>query len=120
MHLNANYKAFVAETAAKVAAEISKQFTGSHDVSLLKDDDTAEQIAIAAVNVADKLGKKLEDWWQCNGDHETVMFDPDDSPTTRIEGAIYDVSEQVEKLSEKLENIEEELEREYENNLIDE
>ena len=112
MHLNANYKAFVAETAAKVAAEISN----TRDVSLLKDDDTAEHIAIAAVNVADKLGKKLEDWWQCNGDHETLMFDPDDSPTTRIEGAIYDVSEQVEKLIEKLEDIEEELEREYENN----
>lgn len=112
MHLNANLKAFVAETAAKVAAEISN----TQDVSLLKDDDTAEQIAIAAVNVADKLAKKLEDWWQCNGDHETVMFDPDDSPTTRIEGAIYDVSEQVEKLSEKLDDIEEELEREYENN----
>ena len=93
MHMNAIYKAFVAEAAARVAAAVSAGFT---DMSLLKDKETAEQIAIASVNVADKLATELESWWECKGDHATVMFDPSDTVMSRVEAAIYSVGEDVE------------------------
>ncbi len=79
MYMNTTYKAFVAEAASKVAAEISKQFTSQAnfgDVSMLKNDDACERIAIAAVNVADHLAQKLEEWWTCKGERSTVMFTP--------------------------------------------
>jgi len=108
MYLNTTYKAFVAETAAKVAAEISREFTIKNDVSMLEMDDTAEEISIAAVNVAGHLAQKLEEWWESKGDRSTVMFDPADSPTTRIENELADIAQ-------KLEDIEMEMEREYDN-----
>ena len=101
MYLNTTYKAFVAEAASKVAAEISKQFTSQAnfgDVSMLKNDDVCERIAIAAVNVADHLAQKLEEWWRCKGDRSTVMFDPQDSLTSRIEGELSDIAEKLQDI----------------------
>ena len=105
MYLNTTFKAFVAETAAKVAAEISKAYTSHQDVSILKDDAHAEIIAIAAVNVADNLAQKLDEWWHCKGDRSTVMFDVDDTPMTRLENAIGDVSEKLQETSDSLNDI---------------
>jgi hypothetical protein len=118
MYMNGTYKAFVAETAAKVAAEISMCFTRSGatagDVSLLmKDDATCEKIAIASVNVAEHLATKLQEWWTCKGDRQTVMFDPQDSLTSRIENELSDIAE-------KLQDIEAEMERQYKNDHMDE
>lgn len=113
--MNTTYKAFVAEAAAKVAAEISKSYTYSSDVSLLKHDNQAEQIAIAAVNVAEKLAVKLEDWWKSEGDRQTVMFDPQDSLTSRIEGELSAITEKLQDIHDRLNDIEEEMEREYDN-----
>ena len=97
-YLNTTYKAFVAETAAKVAAQLSESKTEND----LKDDNVAEKIAIAAVNVADQLAMKLEEWWRCKGDHSTVMFDVDDTPLTRVENAIYDVSGEIKNIGENI------------------
>lgn len=111
MYLNTTYKAFVAETAAKVAAKISKNFTTFGDISMLKDTGYAERIAIASVNVAEQLAEKLNDWWRCKGDRSTVMFDPQDSLTSRIENELSDIAD-------KLIEIKEEMEREYNNEHI--
>ena len=49
MYENTTYKAFVAETAAKIAAEISAKFVTAQDTSLLaKDEATQHNIAVAA------------------------------------------------------------------------
>lgn len=103
MFLNSTYKAFVAETAAKVAASISQSFvTARCDLSLLKDDGKAEEIAIASVNVAQQLANKLEEWWECTGDHSTLMFDVDDSSTSRIENELAGISEKMEGIVREL------------------
>jgi len=111
MYLNTTYKAFVAETAAKVAAEISKSNYNTNQqvfADNLMSDNLCDNIAIAAVNVAGHLAQKLEEWWESKGDRSTVMFDPADSPTTRIENELADIAQ-------KLEDIEMEMEREYDN-----
>lgn len=103
MFQNSTYKAFVAEAAAKVAASISQSFvTARCDLALLKDDGKAEEIAIASVNVAQQLASKLEDWWECTGDHSTVMFDVDDSSTSRIENELAGISEKMEGIVREL------------------
>lgn len=95
MYQNTTYKAFVAEAAAKVAAQISMQYTSHRDVSLLTNDKVAEQIAIASTNVAKQLASKLEEWWRCTGDSVTTMFDPDDTPYTKITHALWDIKDEL-------------------------
>lgn len=99
MYMNTTYKAFVAETAAKIAAEISKEFITARDVSLLKnDEETQHDIAVAAVSVSEKLADKLNEWWECNGDRSTVMFDVDDSLTSNIERELFNIAGKLEEL----------------------
>lgn len=95
MYQNTTYKAFVAEAAAKVAAQISMQYTSHRDVSLLTDDKVAEKIAIASTNVAKQLASKLEEWWMCTGDKVTTMFDPDDTPYTKITKTLWDIEDEL-------------------------
>lgn len=116
MYLNTTYKAFVAGTSAKVAAEISKEFVSKRDVSLLLEDEhTQHEIAVAAISVAEKLALKLEDWWRSKGDHSTVMFDPQDSLTSRIEGELSAITEKLQDIHDRLNGIEAGMEREYAN-----
>ena len=116
MYMNGTYKAFVAETAAKVAAEISKSNYNTSPTTFADDlmsDNLCEKIAIASVNVAEHLAAKLQEWWTCKGDRQTVMFDPQDSLTSRIENELSDIAE-------KLQDIEAEMERQYKNDHMDE
>ena len=99
MYMNTTYKAFVAETAAKIAAEISKEFITARDVSLLRnDEDTQLDIAIAAIRVSEKLADNLNEWWECYGDRSTVMFDVDDSLTSNIERELFNIAGKLEEL----------------------
>ena len=102
MYENTTYKAFVAETAAKISAEISAKFVTAQDTSLLaKDEATQHDIAVAAISVADKLAEKLEDWWQAKGDRKTVMFDPADSLTSKIEGELSEIADNIEGICDQ-------------------
>jgi hypothetical protein len=102
MYENTTYKAFVAETAAKIAAEISAKFVTAQDTSLLaKDEATQHDIAVAAISVADKLAGKLEDWWQARGDHKTVMFDPADSLTSKMECELSEIADNIETICDQ-------------------
>lgn len=98
MFMNTTYKAFVAETAAKVAAEISSKFATRHDVSMLKNPDCAEKIAAAAVNVAEGLASRLQDWWRAQGERSTVMFDPQDTLMSGIEGGLNDICNKLDDI----------------------
>lgn len=100
MYLNTIYKAFVAKTAAQVAASISQAFT----VSSLNDDVTAQNIAIASVNVAEKLASELEQWWT-GKDNSTVMFDVQDSSTSKMEGWLSEIAENLEGIEDKIEEM---------------
>ena len=102
MYENTTYKAFVAETAAKIAAEISVKFVTDKDTLLLANDEgTQHDIAVASISVADKLAGKLEDWWQARGDHKTVMFDPADSLTSKIEGELSEIAGNIESICDQ-------------------
>ena len=106
MYMNTTYKAFVAETAAKIAAEISKEFITARDVSLLKnDEDTQLDIAVAAVSVSEKLADKLIEWWECNGDHATIMFDVDDSLNSGIERELSSVAVSIDDFKDELKEL---------------
>lgn len=98
MLMNTTFKAFVAETAAKVAAHLAE----SKIEDDLKKDNVAEDIAIASVNVAEQLAYKLQEWWKCKGDHSTVMFDVQDSLTSNLEREINDVSGKLEGIETQL------------------
>lgn len=103
MYTCTTYKAFVAETAAKIAAEISKEFITARDVSLLKnDEETQHDIAVAAVSVSEKLARELYDWWNCHGDCKTAMFDPYDTMTSNIECELSDIASKLSDIASKL------------------
>ena len=115
--MNTTYKAFVAETAAKIAASISS----SVDLSNLN--VFADEIAANSVNIAESLASHLQDWWQAKGDEVTVMFDVADSPTSRIENelselsnisdAVVDIKESWGGLHEAINDFQDKLQREF-------
>lgn len=103
MYQNTTYKAFIAETAAKIAAQLTTQFAESRDLSLLKSDSYyIEKIATASINVASVLAKEIEYWWQTK-DQSTVMFDVQDSLTSNIERCLSDISDNLEEIRDELE-----------------
>lgn len=104
MYLNTIYKAFVAKTVAQVAASISQAFTEQGNVSSLNDDVTAQNIAFASVNVAEKLASELEQWWT-GKDKETLMFDVQDSLTSKMEGWLSAISENLKGIEDKIEEM---------------
>jgi hypothetical protein len=102
MYQNTTYKAFVAETAAKVAAEISGAIVKNNGTDYPFDKDIAEEISFKAVLVADKLADKLDDWWQLKGEHQTVMFDVQDSLTSNIERELSGIAENISSIVEEM------------------
>lgn len=62
---------------------------------------TQHNIAVASISVADKLAEKLEDWWQAKGDRKTVMFDPVDSLTSKIEGELSEIADNIEGICDQ-------------------
>lgn len=102
MYQNTTYKAFVAETAAKVAAEISGAIVHNGGMNSLYDKDIVEEISDKAVLVADQLAGKLDDWWQSKGEHQTVMFDVQDSLTSNIERELSGIAENISSIVEEM------------------
>lgn len=98
MYLNSTYKAFVAETSAKIMASICN--------SLLQTDE----MCVVSINLAEKLADRLEKWWQAKGDGTTVMFDVGDSLTSRIEYELSNIGEKIGDLTEEMERHHENLE----------
>ena len=122
-YMNTTYKAFVAETAAKIAASIAGSQTSEHGIGFLTSEYIANQITGVSVSVAEKLAYHLQEWWQAKGDEVTVMFDVQDSPTSRMENELSELSnildavaalkQPIVNLYEAINGIEEEMEREF-------
>lgn len=102
MYENTMFKAFVAETAAKVAASISTAFVEHREVSLLKSESRCYEIAEASICVAEKLADELEGWWMQKGDMKTTMFDPADTKYSDIVRWLSDISEKLDGVRREL------------------
>ena len=110
MYLNSTYKAFVAETAAKIVTGIYNRPSayGSCPVSIKEVSD--DIMCVKAITIAEKLADRLEKWWQAKGDGTTLMFDVDDSLTSRIEQELGNIGEKISDLTEEMERYHENLE----------
>ena len=64
--------------------------------------------SLQATLAARELAKALEDDWTATGDRSTVFFDPQDSPTSRVEEAVYDVAQKLDELTEEVKHLTEE------------
>ena len=110
MYLNSMYKAFVAETAAKIVAGICKVHPTSGSFPLRSEEPSYDRICVEAITIAEKLADRLEMWWQAKGDGNTVMFDVEDPPTSRIEHELGNIGEKIGDLTEEMERHHENLE----------
>lgn len=106
MHLHATYKAFVAKTAASLFTEMVAQSIDRGDLRLLDSVELNEPeykfLATHAAFAAEVLANELESLWTGKDGGATAFFDVQDTPLTRCEDAIYDVSEKLENIEEKI------------------
>ena len=109
MYLNSMYKAYVAETTAKIATGICEGISTTNSLSLLGNETCQYNICVKAITIAEKLADRLEMWWQAKGDGNTVMFDVEDTPTSRIEHELGNIGEKIEDLAEEMERHHENL-----------
>lgn len=110
MYLNSTYKAFVAETAAKILAGIYNRPSAYVSSPFPIDEKSYDSICEKAITIAETLANRLEMWWQEKGDDTTVMFDVDDSLTSRIEQELGNIGEKISDLTEEMERHHENLE----------
>ena len=90
MYLNTTYKAFVAKAAAKLMTEMVSKAIDNGSIDLSK-----------SFNDNEHIYDHLNDWWSAS-DHETVFFDVQDSPTSRIENELSDIADKLEQLVDKI------------------
>ena len=110
MYLNSTYKAFVAETAAKILAGFCNNPKSTGSFSFPFDEKSYDSICEMAITIAETLADRLEMWWQEKGNDTTVMFDVDDSLTSRIEYELSNIGEKIGDLTEEMERHHENLE----------
>lgn len=107
MYLNTTYKAFVAKAAAGLMQEMVADALANGTIDREKswDDNkgTYRHLAIQARLAATALAEELQDGW--HDGHETVFFDVQDSLTSKLEEAVYDVSEKVRELADEVKNL---------------
>lgn len=108
MYLNTTYKAFVAKAAAKLMAEMVGQriLDGSIDptASFKDNEQKYEHLAIQATLAAKTLANELQDTWD-GVDRETVFFDVQDSPTSRLENGLADIAEKLEDIQDEIKKL---------------
>lgn len=110
MYLNSTYKAFVAETAAKIVTGIYNRPSAYGSLPVSTKEVSDDIMYVKAITIAEKLADRLEKWWQAKGDGTTLMFDVDDSLTSRIEQELGNISEKIGDLTEEIERHHENLE----------
>ena len=108
MYLNTTYKVFVAKAAAKLMAEMVGQriLDGSIDptASFKDNEQKYEHLAIQAALAAKTLANELQDTWD-GVDRETVFFDVQDSPTSRLENGLADIAEKLEGIQDEIKKL---------------
>lgn len=110
MYLNSTYKAFVAETAAKIVTGIYNRPPSYGSLPVSTKEVSDDIMYVKAITIAEKLADRLEKWWQAKGDGTTLMFDVDDSLTSRIEQELGNIGEKISDLTEEIERHHENLE----------
>jgi hypothetical protein len=105
MYLNTTYKAFVAQAASKLMAEIVglRILDGSIDptASFKDNEQKYEHLAIQATLAAKTLAHELQDMW-VGEDRTTVFFDVQDSPTSRLENELANIGEKLEDIQDEI------------------
>lgn len=108
MYMNTTYKAFVAKAAAKLMAEMVGQriLDGSIDptASFKDNEQKYEHLAIQATYAAKALAYGLIDMW-VDENHDTMFFDVQDSPTSRLENGLADIAEKLEDIQDEIKKL---------------
>lgn len=99
--MNTTYKAFVAETAAKIAASLAPNAVFGEEC----EDAYTDRIAYNSVHLAEKLASYLTTWWDAKGDNVTTMFDVQDSLTSKMEGELSDIADKLNDLRESVDKV---------------
>ena len=108
MFMNTTYKAFVAKAAASLYTEMVSKAIENGKISPFQgksyndNKDEFSFLATQAVCAAEELAKELENNWQAVGDHSTVFFDVQDSPTSNIERELNEISGQLLDIARKM------------------
>lgn len=101
MYYNTTYKAFVAKAAAGLMQEmVTDAMAKGHidnEKSWNDNKDKYEHLAWQASCAAEMLAKTLSDRWNDGG--HTVFFDPQDSLTSRLENAVFDIAEKMDVMN---------------------
>lgn len=82
-------KKFIADTSARIMATLM----GGYSLGL--SDELLSELAQHSLNAAVALADKLTDYWGADGDQCTTFFDPSDTLYTRIEEALQDISDKL-------------------------
>lgn len=104
MLLSTTYKAFVGKAATSLFTEMVSKAIENGKISPFQgksfndNKDEFSFLATQAVCAAEELAKELINNWQAVGDHSTVFFDVEDSPTSRIENNLGCIAEQLEAI----------------------
>lgn len=105
MYLSTTYKAYVAQAAAKLMTEmVGKAIeNGSIDLEKSFDDNvgTYSHLAVQATSAAYVLADHLNDYWDGRDGGQTVFFDVQDSPTSRIENELSIIAAQLNEIVDK-------------------
>lgn len=103
--MNTTFKAFVAKAATEFMKILMKQDFGKKDTTHITDDQLKEQFtrnAQDAIEAASTLAEELTKWWDCTGDHKTIFFDVQDSPTSNIERELSEITGELQNISLRL------------------
>ena len=105
MYLNTTYKAFVAKAAAKLMTEMVGQRINAGYIdptASFKDNEQKYVIlAIQATYAAKALANGLIDMW-VDESHDTMFFDVQDSPTSRLENELANIAEKLEAIQDEI------------------
>lgn len=108
MYMDTTYKAFVAKAAAglmqEMVADAMAKGRINNEKSWNDNKQMYEHLAWQATQCANVLAQALQNDWT-SVDHSTVFFDPQDSLTSKLEEAVYDVSQKLEDLTEKVKTL---------------
>lgn len=99
--MNTTFKAFV----AKAATEFMKEFMNELNTLNLTGDEMKvkfERYAMDAIEAASTLAEELTKWWDCTGDHKTIFFDVQDSPTSNIERELSEITGELQNIANKM------------------
>lgn len=96
MYKYTTLKVFMAKAATELMKEMVSSQLASKELDITKsfkdNEDMFVHMATQATFAADALAGALEDWWQTTGDHATLFFDVEDSPTSNIERELSEIA----------------------------